>query len=145
MSETCCSNFLESVTHIRAYMITMDNSTLLSQNTSFPEKITLFLIFWLATILRDICWCTIPKLWSDSCSGVNDRDVKPALSFSFKPKSVTFDQHSASYNTADEDICKSAVSSQSDFFLKSATSQPISLKNSWLKILIFDKDFPWDT
>ncbi len=33
-----------------------------------------------------------------------DKDVKPALSLSFKLKSATFDQHLVSYKPADEQL-----------------------------------------
>ncbi len=50
--------------------IVTNNSTLLSQNTSFPGKIT-FLVFFLSTSFNDTCRRTIPKLWSDSCNGIS--------------------------------------------------------------------------
>ncbi len=56
--------------HVRGCTIVTNNSTLLSQNISFLEKIT-FLVFGFAALLSDICRFTIPKLWSDSCSGMS--------------------------------------------------------------------------
>ncbi len=34
----------------------------------FREKIPFF-VFWVTTLLSNIYWCTIPKLWSDSLVG----------------------------------------------------------------------------
>ncbi len=47
--------------------ITINNSTLLSQNNSFLEKFAFF-IFQHVTLLSNTCRCLIPKLQSDSSS-----------------------------------------------------------------------------